>query len=562
MNGRIVWRYLTSAIVACFFLLFYSWYSLSNVPSKKIPTGPTVVMPVKFVHWTDKTGSRNEQSFTKPPHKLQRTNLFEDGRVLARLSKYSNKSLLRSQANEEWLPGYYADNFKNDPSLSYLRERVVGYCNPPELTTTGKEGIVVPGYALQSVHVLIRHGDRTPLESNGMETADIDCNLMMVSQTIPDQMFELLATDLNEWKDLLKREDSLMLSDMKLKTSLRTSAFSSINLNYLSALTSDSSKCRTSQMTPNGWRQHLAIGEFLRNAYTPHNLLNPEAVNYKDVMSLHSTTYSRTMQSAIALLYGLLPEDQILKTPALKTTRALNFCEGKMCDCSAVHNLLNQVSLEKSRHKIDHEYTRKITKSIKNILYGDDQHSPKLPHFFALLDHFTSFLCHNKKLPCGPTKCLDLDQVQEVFKYVDKLEDDLKSHDDSLSMKHARLFMYPLLKEITDAISFNSTKHRFSLYSGHDLTITPFLAILGLPDFRWPNYAARIIIEAWSKFNKKFIRVLYNGDDMTDKLRFCRNQLNQDGLCPLTQLVDFVNKQNFVLFNAKSYEEACLSSKL
>ncbi|XP_071946219.1 2-phosphoxylose phosphatase 1-like [Antedon mediterranea] len=549
MGGKIVWRYLSLAVVACFIISFYSWYALSSTQTRGNPTPHTVKMPNKLFVPTDNTVPKKEESLDN----LQR-------RVHA---KEEVIEMISGENNEEWLPKYYANMFNNNTLISYLKERLLGYCNPPEVPTTGKEGLVVPGYSLESVHILIRHGDRTPLESNGMgSSADINCNLMIVSETLPDKMFELLATDFNEWKELLRKEDELMLSDMKLKSSLQKSAVSTLNMNYVSALLTDSNKCRTSQLTPSGWRQHLAIGDFLRKVYTPHKLFNPQAIDHKDIMNLQTTSFSRTMQSAIALLYGLLPEDQILKTPPMKIARALNFCYGASCNCPAAQQLLNTVSSEKAKHKTDNSYTREISKGIKKVLYDKTPNSPKLPHFFALLDHFTSFLCHGEKLPCGPTKCIELDQVQQVFQYVDKLEQDLKAHEDTTSMKHARLFMYPLLKDIADAIARNKTDHRFSLYSGHDLTITPFLAILGLSDFRWPNYASRIVIEAWSKAKMVFIRVLYNGDDMTSNVSFCRNKLNQDGLCPLNKLLDFVNKQNFVLFESKSYKKACFATQM
>ena len=57
-------------------------------------------------------------------------------------------------------------------------------------------------------------------------------------------------------------------------------------------------------------------------------------------------------------------------------------------------------------------------------------------------------------------------------------------------------------------------KHRFVLYSGHDITIIRLLTALGAFDGHRPRYAARVVFELWRRNeseNEAIVRTLYNG---------------------------------------------------
>jgi len=56
----------------------------------------------------------------------------------------------------------------------------------------------------------------------------------------------------------------------------------------------------------------------------------------------------------------------------------------------------------------------------------------------------------------------------------------------------------------------------YFLFSGHDSTIGPLLAILGLFDGLWPPYASHIEFELWQDSNENYGVILkYNGDILT-----------------------------------------------
>ncbi|KAG8002220.1 2-phosphoxylose phosphatase 1 [Nibea albiflora] len=108
--------------------------------------------------------------------------------------------------------------------------------------------------------------------------------------------------------------------------------------------------------------------------------------------------------------------------------------------------------------------------------------------------------------------------------------------------------------------------------------MAPLLSALGLEEARFPRFAARVVFELWksppvtqgqpkkkagkgvkAKDGELFIRVLYNGDDVTFHTTFCRshNRSASQPLCPLKNFLSFVRRDMFSVVNATSYQEAC-----
>lgn len=77
----------------------------------------------------------------------------------------------------------------------------------------------------------------------------------------------------------------------------------------------------------------------------------------------------------------------------------------------------------------------------------------------------------------------------------------------------ARLGMGRLLHEVDATLDAASRGEgaRLVLISGHDSTIVPFLAALGLFDNQWPPYAAHVRVELGSTPSGHVARVLYQG---------------------------------------------------
>lgn len=173
-----------------------------------------------------------------------------------------------------------------------------------------------------------------------------------------------------------------------------------------------------------------------------------------------------------------------------------------------------------------------------------------------------------------------------------QLDDEVDRRRAGLYHKYAILAMYPYLnrtaakmERIAKSIEAgreprSGGEEVFTLSSAHDVTVAPLLSALGLEEARFPRFAARIVFELWKspsmiqgqvkkrggkgekskvKYGETFIRVLYNGEDVTFHTSFCRphDRHVSQPLCPLKNFLSFVRRDMFSVVNATSYKEAC-----
>lgn len=173
-----------------------------------------------------------------------------------------------------------------------------------------------------------------------------------------------------------------------------------------------------------------------------------------------------------------------------------------------------------------------------------------------------------------------------------QLDDELDRKGVGHYHKYAILAMYPYLNRTAtkmERVARDNEAGRqrraggeevFTLSSAHDVTIAPLLSALGLKEARFPRFAARVVFELWksppamqgqpkksagkgeksrAKDREMYIRVLYNGEDVTFHTTFCRSHDRHASqpLCPLKNFLSFVRRDMFSVVNATSYQEAC-----
>jgi len=173
-----------------------------------------------------------------------------------------------------------------------------------------------------------------------------------------------------------------------------------------------------------------------------------------------------------------------------------------------------------------------------------------------------------------------------------QLDDEMDRRRAGLYHKYAILAMYPYLNRTAtkmERVAKGNEAGRqpraggeevFTLSSAHDVTMAPLLSALGLEEARFPRFAARVVFELWKsppmtqgqskkragkaekskvKDGELFIRVLYNGEDVTFHTTFCRSHDRHASqpLCPLKNFLSFVRRDMFSVVNATSYQEAC-----
>nr|XP_039247844.1 2-phosphoxylose phosphatase 1-like isoform X2 [Styela clava] len=275
------------------------------------------------------------------------------------------------------------------------------YCNFPSANDefTAEEGKPPKSsWVLKQIQVVIRHGDRSPI---GFE-------LYKKLKVRPDYC-QLRPNHQPSHPSLKQFRKTISLDHTRLimqGRKLITSPFPRSEI------------CGSATLSQLGVVQHIHNGEILRKMYIQnHNLLAEAIKNKAEIANkilVVSTTRSRTVQSAIAFLYGLIP-DFHLDQVDIKYSNSDIF---SMKKCPAV-SLLEQ-NIKNMRYKIYIEHQKKNS-TFRKLAdgFGINDHSG------VLIDSFvTGFLCKNYKLPCaGNQSCVtvkDLDVLLEEEEYMMK----------------------------------------------------------------------------------------------------------------------------------------------
>ncbi|KAM9318081.1 2-phosphoxylose phosphatase 1 isoform 2-T2 [Pholidichthys leucotaenia] len=440
-----------------------------------------------------------------------------------------------------------------------------GYCNIPNHTEQAWEGHSPADYKLLSVHVMIRHGDRYPLYSiPKTKRPTIDCTLSASRQPSHPLLISFIRHmgqgSHGHWESPLGSVPRLP----------------------------NHSACEMGELTQTGVVQHLRNGQLLHHAYKHHNLL-PSDWSPRQLW-VETTGKSRTLQSGLAFLYGFLPDFDWSRLTVRHQWSTL-FC-GSACDCPARNRYLEE---EQKR-----QYLLRVADTELESTYADMARTLGLPtrqlRAANPIDSLLCHLCHSLSFPCVPVGdggsggCLTMAQFAVIRQQ--QLDDDVDRRRVGLYRKYAVLAMYPYLNRTAakmERVAKSSEAGRqpreggeevFTLSSAHDVTLAPLLSALGLDQARFPRFAARVVFELWkspskaqgqgkmrgakgekskTKDREVFIRVLYNGEDVTFHTAFCRSHdhhANQPP-CPLTNFLSFVRRDMFSIVNATSYKEAC-----
>lgn len=334
--------------------------------------------------------------------------------------------------------------------------------------------------------------------------------------------------------------------------------------------------------------QHLRNGQLLHHAYKQHSLFPSDWAPRQ--IWVETTGKSRTLQSGLAFLYGFLPDFDWTKLTVRHQWSTL-FCSSA-CDCPARNRYLEEEQRRQYQLRAaDTELERTYMDMARTLGLPTRQLRAANP-----IDSLLCHLCHGLSFPCVPIGdsgaggCLTMEQFAVIRRQ--QLDDEVHRRRAGLYHKYAILAMYPYLnrtaakmERIAKSIEAgreprSGGEEVFTLSSAHDVTVAPLLSALGLEEARFPRFAARIVFELWkspsmiqgqvkkrggkgekskAKYGETFIRVLYNGEDVTFHTSFCRphdHHVSQP-LCPLKNFLSFVRRDMFSVVNATSYKEAC-----
>lgn len=403
---------------------------------------------------------------------------------------------------------------------------------------------IPPTYSLNSIVVVVRHGDRSPIYT-------------LPNHSVLEKLSCKLADDKSTQSQTFLKFISLVQSRLNKQD---------IRWQYLYPR---SAKCVAGQLTSRGFQQMIDLGKTLRRTYVDSKNILQTSSDLSSNVYVRVTEYARTFQSAVGFLYGFLSNADV-KHVKIEFDRDIYFCSQSVgnfsCNCPAAIKFQKMIDQE---HRQMYDKDRSMDRQIKEKLatvFGTSTN--QIPWLGAVLEVVMTHVCHGLNLPCRENSqkksdCLPWSVVSKLWHFLDNSGQ--RPQNSTTPEKYARLVSYPLLHEIVQRFltvaryNTHQNSSRIHLFSGHDKTISALLKSLKIYDGHWPPYASNLVFELYDKRKKQFyVRFLYNGKDVTKQVRFCRDIGNATGgLCPFDNFMYFVFYETFKYFGTSNYEDMC-----
>ncbi|XP_030555014.1 2-phosphoxylose phosphatase 1 [Drosophila novamexicana] len=433
------------------------------------------------------------------------------------------------------------------------------------------DGGILEGWKLQGVLLVIRHGDRgamSHVHANG-----INCGVPADGDSL-----------VNRYRSFLHNSSSSASGSNHMYWS-KVGPFHGFPL-----LPATERGCPLGQLTYKGIAQLLHVGDIMHQIYahplglllkpntlrgsvdtTPHTLLN------SDEVVVFTTRYRRTFQSALALLFALLPADKWLALN-VRESHSMAFCFGD-CSCAQTLVLRKRLMQLAERQLLRRADVLGVMQWIGGTLLQHTATEGGVTNPFEVVDAMLTVLCHDAALPCRrrnvsqPLSTLahnpelvdviNIDQDETAANLVPPLEpaeeeqleagdaapngeragcveashvDALMSFADELSLRTARhvyykrsglLRAYGMIRHIVGYMlkMISGDRTKFVLYSGHDCTLQYLTAALGILNDQGQTiaYASRLAFEVYRSeaHTDYYFRVVHNGRDVTQQIDFC-----------------------------------------
>eukprot|EP00897_Mesotaenium_endlicherianum_P008688 jgi/Mesen1/7848/ME000042S07291 len=282
------------------------------------------------------------------------------------------------------------------------------------------------------------------------------------------------------------------------------------------------------QLTQKGAQQAFALGKQLRERYG--ELLGPP-LESGDVR-IRATSFPRTYLTGHYVLGGVLgSQEAAVRVPiGVRDVKDENLFNNDHCARGQVlwGTAWRQLSrppphMQEIGWRSQHPHLKQAMAAAFNI-----DAEKKFPWVLAI-DNVDCRHQHGDALPAGVTP----EDIQQVRKW---LAHDYRSV--FATQEACQLAMGPLLDElvttmehaiVTPAVAGGASGKSnggspgegarcplLALYSGHDATLMPLAAALGVELDTWPPYASAMCFELWASSDnaQHFVRVLYNGKEV------------------------------------------------
>lgn len=407
----------------------------------------------------------------------------------------------------------------------YYFEDGVAYCNAPNRISSRMNNRTFPGFNLIQVQILIRHGDRAPIDLKALPNTDpihISC---LFNDTVRTYEMELAKI-----RNIAKRNIFQVKGSDKHR------------------IVNEKPTCRGGQLTPYGYLQHLYLGNLFSKTYKDFLV----GINLKKDLHVQATDVSRTIQSGISFLSGAFYDHLLEKAPKVDVhVHKDHVLHGHFLldesftslTCPALRR--RTLTIHESRPvKLFLKSTDHMVQKMANMLLVPRDQMPK---FNRLVDILFARLCHGHGVPLGPVYRLPNSLVKQALQFAHMY---VKVFHSDLAELQTLSILSQISIRILDLIRDLPTAKKIVMYSGHDTTLAPFLQMLGTWDGKWPPYASNIFIEVYEKKDQAdhsvkgriesvYFRIVYNGVALKN-VKFCISAGDGE-LCPLTDLLRYVS---------------------
>jgi Histidine phosphatase superfamily (branch 2) len=440
---------------------------------------------------------------------------------------------------------------------------------------------------LRHVTAVLRHGSRTPYKAGlncwegydtNPETSVWNCNLTTYLAPPPPEVIsteEGKSTNHDPAMFLFeKRYDALSETSKNLNNHLRGT-------------------CHLGQLLLQGYEQEYTNGQYLRDAYVyDESAYDHDArMRLLDISSRRTKTTnvwddiyyrvddeSRTLLSGQVVLRGLFgPElDKYFSTNKRYPIVPLHTADYDRDILVANHEVCPRLSEIWERNAASPGYQQRNVSEEATLLRRFQVDVLKIPNTsrdMDAIDCIMTTMCTDRPIPDAINDYRPIDQpvgntVSSKWNATYGTDILQRLHDFEAQMynyivtadgaEYAKLAMQPMwneiMKKIYPHIQSDSTigLNKLALFSGHDTTIIPLLASLGVwNDTAWPPYASMVVIELHEMnvdgntdrkiFPSKFaFRIIYNGKVITSNVKFCEPDLE---LCNAEILMRLVSQE-------------------
>ncbi|KAJ2806225.1 hypothetical protein H4R20_001769 [Coemansia guatemalensis] len=404
------------------------------------------------------------------------------------------------------------------------------YCDPgyPSAQSYSE----VPGAKLELLQLVVRHGDRTPVNLIANEATTWTCDGT-------EENIYLHAAGESEKNTTGSFKQIIEIPEWNGKFGFSNHLWRG--------------SCESGELTDRGKHQHNHLGSQLRSIYVDKLGFLPRELNSTDEVYARTTMVWRTKNSAESLFGGLWPKRAITPAKAIPLhsyPERIETMYGNTARCPKLSSLMAQMVDSAGYQKFLRDQGPLMTRLSGIFGVHGSGWDDGWDHYFDVLN---ARQCHGMDLPCSSSdvpgstqisgqQCATADDVAQVSHNAN-YEFAYKYRDHPLAQTYTRLnigsFVGTLREQMESHIAGKAGNLKFALYSGHDSTIWPLLVLLGADDksILWPPYASNLALELWKKHDGgRVVRVIFNGQVLRLKENWC--DMNA---CPLEKFFARIN---------------------